>query len=81
MEARKGHRKFKAIRNFLDKLSEIPLVEELHIISEKELLDFWVIIAKKDLQTELKISKAFAELLRSYSDINLDFLILPREEK
>jgi len=66
-------------RSFVDELHKMPLVEALHVILQEEVLDLWVIITKRDIQTELKIAKSFADLLRSCPDIKLDFLILPRE--
>lgn len=67
------------VRDFVDSIREVPLAEALCLIPAEEALDLWVITSRRSFEAELTISEAFAELLRRYPEVNLDFLILPRE--
>jgi hypothetical protein len=66
-----------ALRHYVERASEIRGVDAVYLIRREAILDLWTVISENNLDVEEQIAKIQGELMRIYTSLDFDFMVIP----
>lgn len=70
-----------AIKLYVDRIHELPIVESVHVVEKEDITDIWTVIREGNLDLEERIAEAQCELMRIHRELDFDFMVIPRFDR